>query len=140
MLDKEAIKAILPHRDPFLFVDEVNELRPLKFAKGKKYVDPKLDFFKGHFPGEPVMPGVLIIEAMAQIGAVAVLSDESFKNAIAYFVKADDVKFRQKVLPGDTLDLECEIFKVRARFGKGKGRAYVNGELVAEGIITFAIE
>lgn len=140
MLDQEAIKKIIPHRDPFLLIDEVTELVDLKFARGVKYVKPDEDYFRGHFPNEPVMPGVLILEAMAQVGAVIVLSDEKFRNKTAFFVSADNVRFRKKVLPGDKLEIEIELTKIRLNFGVGQGKAYVNGELVCEGTIKFAIE
>lgn len=140
MLDQEAIKKIIPHRDPFLLIDQVTELVDLKFARGVKYVKPDEDYFRGHFPNEPVMPGVLILEAMAQVGAVIVLSDEKFRNKTAFFVSADNVRFRKKVLPGDKLEIEIELTKIRLNFGVGQGKAYVNGELVCEGTIKFAIE
>jgi len=140
MLDQEAIKQIIPHRDPFLLLDEIHDLIPLKKAKGVRKIKVDEDYFKGHFPKEPVMPGVLIIEAMAQVGAVVVLSSDKYKGQTAYFVGADNVKFRRKVKPGDTLMLECEVVKIRRGYGLGQGRAFVDGELAAEGMIKFALE
>lgn len=133
------VKTILPHREPFLFVDEILEVIPLKMAKGMKFISPDLDFFKGHFPSKPVMPGVLIIEALAQVGAIALLSDDAYKGKIAYFTGIEKAKFRKSVLPGDTLILECELTKLRGAFGFGSGRAFVNDELVCEASISFAV-
>lgn len=140
MLNQDDIKKIIPHRDPFLFLDKVDNLIPLKSATGYKFVSEDEEFFKGHFPNEPVMPGVLILEAMAQVGAVVVLVNEEYKNKIVYFTGADNVKFRKKVLPGDTLRLECEVIKLRKRFGVGEAKAYVGDELACEGLIKFAID
>lgn len=140
MLTQEDIKKIIPHRDPFLLLDEIHELVELDKAIGIKKVKVDEDYFKGHFPGEPVMPGVLILEAMAQVGAVVVLSSEEYKGKIVYFVGADEVKFRRKVLPGDTLTLNCRVDKIRRGFGIGHGQAFVDGELAAEGTIKFAIK
>jgi|SRR5690554_1425453 len=138
-MKKEEVKSILPHRDPFLFVDEITELKVGKFAKGIKYISPDLDFFKGHFPEQPVMPGVLILEALAQMGGIAFLSQEDQKGKIAYLVGVKNAKFRRMVVPGDTLILECELTGFRRGFGYGSGKAYVDGELVCEGTIGFAI-
>src|SRR5690554_2891016 len=113
------IKKILPHRDPFLLIDEVTEIKPLKRAVGKKYISKDEFYFKGHFPEYPVMPGVLILETMAQVGAVALLSDESFKGKIAFFAGVDKAKFRRQVRPGDTLVVKCELTRLRNIFGVG---------------------
>ncbi|MCV2232772.1 3-hydroxyacyl-ACP dehydratase FabZ [Paracholeplasma manati] len=139
MLNQEQIKQILPHRDPFLMIDEITFLEPLKKAIGVKHVKLTEDYFRGHFPSKPVMPGVLIIESLAQVGAVALLSSESYQGKIAFFTGIESAKFRKSVLPGDELVLECEITKVRGPFGFGSGKAYVNGELVCEANISFAV-
>lgn len=139
MLTKELIKEIIPHRDPFLLVDEISYLEPIVKATGIKYVREDEYYFKGHFPGQPIMPGVLIVEALAQVGAVIVLSDEKFKGKIALFAAADNVRFRKQVIPGDVLRLECELEKVKGNFGIGYGIAYVGDDIVCEGKLTFAI-
>ena len=139
MLNQEQIKAILPHRDPFLLIDEIKSLDPLKKAVGVKYVKVSEDYFRGHFPSKPVMPGVLIIESLAQVGAVALLSSETYQGKIAFFTGIESAKFRKSVLPGDTLILECEITRIRGPFGFGSGKAYVNNELVCEANISFAV-
>lgn len=139
MLNREQIKEILPHRDPFLWLDEITVLEPGVRAVGKLTLTGNEDFFRGHFPGNPVMPGVLIIEALAQTGAVAVLSLEQFKGKTGYFAGIDGAKFKRKVLPGDTLTLEVELIKLRGPIGIGKAVASVNGEKAAYGQLTFAI-
>lgn len=133
------VKKILPHREPFLFVDEIIEVEPLKRAIGKKHIDPELDFFRGHFPQQKLMPGVLIIEAMAQVGAIALLSHPDYQGKLAYFTGIEKAKFRKMVRPGDILVIHCELTKVRGTFGFGHGQAYVNDELVCEAKISFAI-
>lgn len=138
-MNKEAIKNIIPHRDPFLFVDEVLEMEPMKYCIGVKYISEDLDFFTGHFPEKKVMPGVIIIEALAQVGAITLLSGEPYKGKIAYFTGIEKVKFRKSVYPGDTLVLKCEITKMRGPFGFGQAKAYVNENLVCEGIISFSV-
>lgn len=139
MLTRQEIEEIIPHRDPFLLVDEIIELEPTIKAAGLKHVKEDEYYFKGHFPGQPIMPGVLIVEALAQVGAVVVLSADRFKGKIALFASADGVKFRKQVVPGDTLRLECEIIRIRGNFGVGYGIAYVGDEIACEGKLTFAI-
>lgn len=133
------IKAIIPHRYPFLLIDRVEELVEGERIVAYKNVTANEEFFNGHFPQEPVMPGVLIIEAMAQAGAVAILSMEDFKGKTAYFGGIDKAKFRQKVVPGDTLRLEVEIIKLKSMAGIGKGIAYVGDKKAAEAELTFMI-
>lgn len=139
MLNQTQIKQILPHREPFLLIDEITFLEPLKKAVGIKYVKHDEDYFRGHFPEKPVMPGVLIIESLAQVGAVALLSSETYQGKLAFFTGIESAKFRKSVLPGDVLTLECEITRIRGPFGFGQGKAYVNGELVCEANISFAV-
>lgn len=139
MLDIKEIQKILPHRYPFLLIDRVLEMEEGKRCVALKNVTMNEPFFQGHFPQEPVMPGVLIIEALAQTGAVAMLSMEEFKGKIAFFGGIDKAKFRGKVVPGDTLRLEVEIIKIKRNAGIGKGIAYVDGKKVAEGELTFMI-
>ena len=135
----QEIKEIIPHRYPMLLVDRVEELEEGKRVVAKKNVTINEPFFQGHFPHEPVMPGVLIVEAMAQAGAVALLSLKDFRGKTAYFGGLDKAKFRKKVTPGDTLILEVEIIKVKSAAGIGKGIAYVDGKKVAEAELTFMI-
>ncbi len=139
MLGIKEIKEILPHRYPFLLVDRITELEEGLRVSGYKNVTANEQFFQGHFPEEPVMPGVLILEAIAQVGAVAILKKEEFKGKIPLFAGADKVRFRQKVVPGDKLELTCEIIKLRGLVGIGKGIATVNGKKVCEAEIMFAI-
>lgn len=139
MMNIEEIKAIIPHRYPMLLIDRIESLEEGKRVVAKKNVTFNEEFFQGHFPQEPVMPGVLILEALAQAGAVALLSLEDFKGKTAYFGGIDKAKFRQKVVPGDTLTLEVEILKVKKVAGIGKGTAYVDGKKVAEAELTFMI-
>lgn len=133
------IMEIIPHRYPFLLIDTIEELEPGVRALGKKCVSVNESFFAGHFPGNPVMPGVLIIEALAQVGAVAILSRPEFQGHTAYFAGIDKARFRQKVLPGDVLLLETAIVKAKGPLGVGKAVAKVNGKVVAEAELTFAI-
>jgi 3-hydroxyacyl-[acyl-carrier-protein] dehydratase len=139
-LDRAAIEAILPHREPFLLIDEVLELEPGARVVARKRVRDDEWYLRGHFPGRPVMPGVLIVEAMAQTGAVAVLSEEENRGRIALFAGIDDTRFKRIVEPGDELELECTLEQVRGPIGKGKARATVDGELAARGTLTFAVE
>ncbi|GBD66746.1 3-hydroxyacyl-ACP dehydratase FabZ [Tetragenococcus halophilus] len=135
----QEIKEIIPHRFPMLLIDRIEELEEGERIVAKKNVTVNEPFFQGHFPHEPVMPGVLIIEAMAQAGAVSLLSLEQFRGKTAYFGGIDKAKFRKKVTPGDTLMLEVELLKVKSSAGVGKGIARVDGKKVAEAELTFMI-
>ena len=139
-LDRAGIEEILPHRDPFLLIDEVVELEPGARVVARKRVREDEWYLRGHFPGRPVMPGVLIVEAMAQTGAVAVLAEEENRGRIALFAGIDDTRFKRIVEPGDELELECTLEQVRGPIGKGKARATVDGQLAARGTLTFAVE
>lgn len=138
-MDIKEIKEIIPHRYPFLLIDRIEELEEGKSAKGYKNVSINDYFFQGHFPDEPVMPGVLIIEALAQVGAIALLSLPEFKGRIAYFGGINKARFKRKVIPGDKLILEVEIIKRRGSLGVGAARALVDGEVVATAELTFAV-
>ena len=140
MLDIKAIQEILPHRYPFLLVDKIESLEPGIKAVGYKNVTMNEYYFQGHFPQEPVMPGVLIIEALAQVGAVAMLSLEEFKGKIGYFTGIDKAKFRKKVVPGDVLRLEVEIIKRKGPLGIGKAIATVDGKKACEAELSFIIQ
>lgn len=133
------IMDIIPHRYPFLLIDTIEELEPGVRALGKKCVSMNEPCFQGHFPGNPVMPGVLIVEALAQVGAVAILSQPEFQGKTAYFAGIDRARFRRKVFPGDMLTLETEIIKVKGPVGVGRAIATVDGEKAAEAELTFAI-
>ena len=133
------IEAILPHRHPFLLIDRIDELEPGMRAVGIKAVTFHEEFFAGHFPGEPVMPGVLILEALAQVGAVAIQSVEGNKGKTAFFGGVDNVRFRRKVVPGDVLTLTCEIIRTRGNVGVGTALASVNGERAVTAEMTFVI-
>lgn len=133
------IMEILPHRYPFLLIDRITEVIEGQSVKGYKNVTMNEPFFQGHFPGQPIMPGVLILEAMAQTGAVAVLSMEKFKGKTPLFAGADKVRWRGQVTPGDKLDLSCEIVKFKGPIGIGKAVASVDGKKVCEAEIMFAI-
>jgi 3-hydroxyacyl-[acyl-carrier-protein] dehydratase len=138
-LGKAEIEEILPHRDPFLLLDEVVELVPGERVVARKHVREDEWYLSGHFPGRPIMPGVLIVEAMAQTGAVAVLADEANRGKLALFAGIDDVRFKRIVEPGDELELTCELERVRGPVGRGKATATVDGELAARGTLTFAV-
>jgi 3-hydroxyacyl-[acyl-carrier-protein] dehydratase len=139
-LDRVGIEAILPHREPFLLIDEVVELEPGERVVARKRVREDEWYLRGHFPGRPVMPGVLIVEAMAQTGAVAVLAEEENRGRMPLFAGIDDTRFKRIVEPGDELELECTLEQVRGPIGKGRARATVDGEVAARGTLTFAVE
>jgi 3-hydroxyacyl-[acyl-carrier-protein] dehydratase len=139
-LNREEIEAILPHRDPFLLLDEVVDLQPGERVVARKLVRAEEWYLAGHFPGRPIMPGVLIVEAMAQAGAIVVLSEEANRGKLALFAGIDDVRFKRVVEPGDELELTCEIERVRGPIGRGKATATVEGSLAARGTLTFALE
>jgi 3-hydroxyacyl-[acyl-carrier-protein] dehydratase len=139
-LGREEIEQILPHRDPFLLIDEVVELEPGERVVARKTVRPDEWYLRGHFPGRPVMPGVLIVEALAQTGAVAVLSEKQNRGKLALFAGIDDVRFKRIVEPGEELELTCELERVRGPIGRGKATARVGGQLAARGTLTFAVE
>lgn len=138
-IEIKEIMDVLPHRYPFLLIDRILELEPGKSVTAQKNLTMNEEFFQGHFPGEPVMPGVLIIEALAQAGAYAVLSMEENKGKIAYLGAVDKAKFRSKAVPGDVLTLEVSIIKLKKSAGIGKGTAYIDGKKAAEAEITFII-
>lgn len=138
-LDSVAIRKIIPHRYPFLLVDQVIELEPGSRAVGIKNVSANEPFFMGHFPEYPVMPGVLIVEAIAQVGAVAMLSLPDLAGQIALFAGIDKVRFKRQVKPGDTLRLEVEMGAIRRSIGTGTGTASVNGEVACKGEFMFAL-
>jgi len=140
MLNSNQIQEIIPHRFPMLLVDTIEELEPGQRAVGTKCVTANEMHFMGHFPGEHVMPGVLIIEALAQVGAVVLLSLDDFKGKIAYFAGINHARFRRKVKPGDTLKLTVEIIKQRGKVGIGKATATVKDEVAAEAELMFAID
>lgn len=139
MLGIKEIQEIIPHRYPFLLVDKVDELEIGKRAVGYKNFTMNEQFFQGHFPQEPVVPGVLMIEALAQVGAIALLSVEQNKGKIAYFAGINKARFKRVVVPGDVLRLEVEIIKMKGTIGIGKGTATVDGEKAVEAEIMFAV-
>jgi 3-hydroxyacyl-[acyl-carrier-protein] dehydratase len=132
------IRELIPHRYPFLLVDRIEEIEPGVRAVGTKNVTQNEPFFEGHFPDYPVMPGVLIVEAMAQVGAVGVMTLEEFRGKLVLFAGIDGVRFRRQVIPGDVLRMEVEISRLKGRVGRGKGAATVNGERACEAQLMFA--
>ena len=138
-LDRVGIEAIIPHRDPFLLIDEITELVPGEHAVGRYHVDPDAWYLRGHFPGRPIMPGVLQVEALAQVGAVCGLASPGFAGRLALFAGIDDVRFKRIVVPGDTLTLECRITRLRGPIGKADATASVAGELACRAALTFAL-
>jgi 3-hydroxyacyl-[acyl-carrier-protein] dehydratase len=137
-LGAAAIRELIPHRYPFLLVDRIEELEPGVRAVGLKNVTQNESFFQGHFPDYPVMPGVLIIEAMAQVGAVGVMAGGDHKDKLALFAGIDGVRFRRQVVPGDVLRMEVEIVRLKGSVGRGKAKATVDGERVCEAELMFA--
>lgn len=137
-LGSHQIMQLIPHRYPFLLVDRIEELEPGIRAVGIKNVTHNEPFFQGHFPRYPVMPGVLIVEALAQVGAVGVMSKEEYREKLALFAGIDGVRFRRQVVPGDVLWMEVEVERLRSKMGRGRGVAKVDGQLVCEGTLTFA--
>ena len=137
---QDVIESILPHRPPFLLIDEVTELEPGRRVAARREVRVDDWWFPGHFPERAVMPGVLIVEAMAQAGAVAVLIEEENRGKIAFFAGIDDCRFKRVVEPGETLTLTCEIDTIRGPIGRGKATAHVGDALAARGTLTFAVE
>ncbi len=137
-MNREEIMALIPHREPFLFLDEVTECEPLKRTVAIWNIDESLFCFKGHFPGRPILPGVLMAEALAQAGAVAIFMDDAFKGKLAVFGGIDKMRFRGMVTPPSKLILETELSRVSQIGGKGHGRVTLNGKTVCEGEILFA--
>ena len=139
-LNIQEIMKILPHRPPFLLVDRITQCEPGKMACGIKAVTMNEPFFTGHFPGNPIMPGVLILEAMAQVGAVAALSLPENQGKLAIFGGAKQVRFRNPVVPGDLLEMHCELIAQRGPVGFGKAVAKVNGKVAAQAELTFVLQ
>ncbi len=138
-LNANEIAQILPHRYPFALVDRIIDFEAGKWAIGRKCVSMNEQFFVGHFPGYPVMPGVLILEALAQTGAVAVLSLPENKGKLAFFAGIDKAKFKKQVVPGDVLELKCELIKSHGHIGVALAKAYVDGKLAVSAELTFAV-
>lgn len=138
-LNSEDIQAIIPHRPPFLLIDRILELEVGKRAVGLKDFSIDEPYFKGHFPGNPIVPGVLIVEALAQVGSVALLAVPKLRNKLAYFAAINHFRFRHPVVPGDRLRLEVELSRIRGSIGKGSAKATLDLKTVAEGELTFAL-
>lgn len=136
---RREIEEIIPHREPFLLLDEVTEIEPGLRVVARKVVREDEWYLAGHFPGRPIMPGVLMVEAMAQAGAIAVLSQEENRGKLALFAGIDDIRFKRLVEPGDELELTCEIERLRGPVGRGKATATVDGELAVRGTLMFAV-
>ncbi len=139
VLDFDALKKAIPHRFPFLLIDKVTITEPDKTATGIKCVSGNEPFFQGHFPEHAIMPGVLIVEALAQVACALFLYKPESKNKLAFFMGMEEIKFRKPVVPGDRLELKVEILQMRSKFGKAKGEAYVEGQLVTEATFSFAV-
>lgn len=140
MIDINEIQKVLPHRPPFLLIDRILEVEPFKSAVGIKNITMGEAQFRGHFPGHPIMPGVLILEAMAQVGGFAMLYPEENRGKLAFFGGMDNVKFKVPVVPGDQLLMKAELIKVRGDFGKIHTEGFVDNKLVAQGDFTFALK
>ena len=138
-LNIDQIEAILPHRYPFLLVDKITECVPGQSARGIKCVTANEPFFQGHFPGFKVMPGVLLIEALAQVGAVAILTEEESRGKLAFLGRVKDARFKRQVVPGDVVELECRLTKRKGPIGVGECVATVDGETAVTAELTFAI-
>jgi len=139
ILDIEEIKKILPHRYPFLFIDKIIEFIPEKKAVGEKFISRNEFFFQGHFPDKPIMPGVLIVEAMAQTGGIIIMSMEIAKNKLAVLAGLNNFKFRNMVLPNQTLKMIAETVSIRKNFGKVSTYSYIDNKIISEGEILFAL-
>ena len=139
ILTSEDIKKIIPHRYPMLLVDRILEVEPMKRATGIKCVTVNEEFFQGHFPGKPIMPGVILLEAMAQVGGIALLYSDVYRGKLAMFAGMDKVKFRKPVVPGDVLYMSAEILKIRGMVGRVGAEAKVDNAVVAEAEFIFAM-
>lgn len=138
-LNSNQIQEILPHRYPFLLVDRITDYEPGQFAQGRKCISANEMQFLGHFPQHHVMPGVLIVEAMAQVGAIAILTKEEFKGKLALFAGIDKARFKRQVVPGDVLEMRVELVRQKGPIGVGNAKAYVDGKLVCQAELTFAV-
>jgi beta-hydroxyacyl-ACP dehydratase FabZ len=139
VLNFDDLKKAIPHRFPFLLIDKVTITEPDKSATGIKCVSGNEPFFQGHFPEHAIMPGVLIVESMAQVACALFLYKPEAKDKLAFFMGMEEIKFRKPVVPGDRMELKVEILQMRSKFGKAKGEAYVDGQLVTEATFSFAI-